>query len=167
MKLRRCLKKTKMTYKKIKTNVVIPPDLFYKKPCCLYCGIWGQKVCDECSLKVFEKCKICEIILRDEPVWRYTYSALRKIGFDPILKRYALEELKYEVPVIYKKHSKDMCEQCVGWEDRVSNICWRCKKEMLKLKNHYSIKKLQKRYVAYGNLCLRCQRKMGILDKKI
>lgn len=159
------------SYKKIKTGIRIPVEIFQETPRCVYCGKSGKDPCDECIKKEFKKCEVCRIVLRDEPMIRYYYSSNDRKDYNIDLKKFSLDEYMFIIPVKYKKHSDIICESCIGWQDEVSNLCWKCKEKILdnSLFSYLDMQRLATNYKINGNLCKNCRLSMGVdyLDEEI
>lgn len=117
---------------KKQTGRKFTPEAFRKLDKCNNCGkagIWIQERCDECTSLVFRECAICDFALRTEQQKFYAYDnrAVHRDNRDVfLLSKELIWEFSSTDEPKYPAVSESLCSGCVGWQERMKDICWMC-----------------------------------------
>jgi len=135
------------------TGVTFTPQEFRELNQCVCCGkadkIQYGGFCSECSKINHKYCDICEVVLRKGKYKFYNYDNRddRK-EFD--IKFKAIKKIVREFVTEEERDnfgSEILCKDCIGWENRMKDICWKCDNDFTNTKENYKLN---------GNMCEEC-----------
>lgn len=147
---------------KRKTGVEYTPEQYRKLNRCLTCGkacdIKKESLCKNCLAKNFKRCEICEIILKEG--WHKYYKYDTKENLRDVDLHFKVSKNIVKEFLIKDKHDKlkceNICNSCIGWEQRIKNICYWCDKEFINNKENYKL---------YGNACIECVKRFEKINE--
>lgn len=136
------------------TGVRFTPDEFRKLNLCLSCLKasdipYGTK-CESCRDIEFKFCDICECVLREGFHRYYLYDNRdhhRDNGIGFLASKEMVREFVVEKELPPLDPESKICEDCVGWEARMKDICGWCDNDFTNTKEHYKLN---------GNMCGEC-----------
>lgn len=147
------------------TGVSYTPKEFRKLNQCVQCGIAGEidydAKCGKCSLENISCCNMCDSLLREGKFIFYTYDIKDDYRDGGINLRATkskktiglINEFTYESEFSHSR--EDLCDRCIGWEDRKKNLCWKCGIGFTNTKENYKLN---------GNMCEYCSKIYKIYD---
>lgn len=119
---------------------------------CVQCGISDDidegSLCSKC--KPLPHCEICGILRRQGKYTFYVYDnkdEFRGVNFNPLQND--IREFTY-VKVYDELKHPDLCNDCIGWEEKMSEKCVSCGDKFPNCKEHY---------IEFGNVCKKCNGK--------
>lgn len=141
-----------MTTKKL-TGVIFTPQEFRELKQCVCCGkaenILEGELCCECKKVDYKNCEICEIVLRKGIYNFYSYDN-REDKRESDTKFHGQKNNIREfitIKEIDNIENNTLCKNCIDWEKKMSDICWKCDNDFYNNKEHYKLN---------GNLCEEC-----------
>lgn len=135
------------------TEVISTPKEFRELNQCVYCGkadkIEYGGICNECKKLNYKNCDICEIVLRNGIYKFYSYDNREDKRESDIEFKAQKNNVREFVTIeeIHNIHDEKLCKNCVGWEKRMKDICWKCNNDFYNTKENYKLN---------GNLCEEC-----------
>lgn len=153
-----------MLINKDPTGVTHQPKDFRKFSKCVTCGHHSKKEnskCGFCIVLDLVHCVSCDIILRKESYFSYSYD--NKLDYRP-------EEVKFLaskkiIREFYTENDanctfkEDMCDYCLELEQKnlMKNNCFNCKQEFSNTLEHWRM---------YGNYCKKCDSSFSQVDSE-
>lgn len=149
------------------TGRIFSPDEYKKFTKCVVCGIVVKNkcknnncedtdipceshYCEECSLKKFDKCKVCTRIFHTKKIKSYAYD-IREVKRDnglefKVSKVFIREFEYYKYPTTFL-HSNGICTDCIDYDEKTKHHCYTC--------GQY-IKNDKENHIKNGNMCEFC-----------
>lgn len=128
---------------------------FKKLAKCVECGIACEKPhgskCDLCISANIPKCKMCDVVLRDDKLYRFfTYDLNEEFG--GTYKGFGasnriVKEFTYFRKPEYHKVGDCICSGCVGMLSNIKDNCYNCNSWFNNSEEHYK---------NHGNMCPDC-----------
>jgi len=131
------------------TGRVFKPSEYKKFTKCVTCGIvvpnkckfnqcqdtdspCESHFCESCALIKADRCRVCSGIFNDKPTLSYTYDIRelkRENGLEFKVSKVLIREFKYMKEPVTIRFKKDICTDCVDFEEKIKNKCYTCGNE--------------------------------------
>ena len=139
---------------KKKTGVVFTPAEYRTLEQCTHClkasPIEYGKMCEECSKVDFKYCEVCEKVLRGGLHRFYSYDNRdnhRETEIEFLASKEKIREFVFEEMLPTLHPDQTICNDCVGFEKRMSDICFWCDNDFYNNVENYKLN---------GNTCEEC-----------
>lgn len=139
--------------KKKLTGVQYTPEEFRKLEQCISClhatSIEYGGRCGKCYVIEFKYCEMCDVVMREGIHRFYSYDNRdihRENGIEFLASKEPVREFIFEEDLPPLEHPT-LCNDCIGWEAKMKDICWFCDNDFDNSKENYKLN---------GNMCLEC-----------
>ena len=102
--------------------------------------------------------KELKVVLRKGLHKFYTYDTREvhrdgSVEFNPIKE--LVREFTYHDYPAYEQYSDTMCVGCIGWEEKIKDVCWMCDNDFTNSRENYKLN---------GNMCEHCSARFENID---